>query len=47
MSFYVLCGGLVGLVKERKNAGRRPAAVLSLGCVVIINGEYCRFRYAS
>ncbi|HAU6887108.1 TPA: rhamnose/proton symporter RhaT [Salmonella enterica subsp. enterica serovar Ball] len=37
MSFYVLCGGLVGLVlKEWKNAGRRPVAVLSLGCVVII-----------
>ncbi|EAB2655938.1 rhamnose/proton symporter RhaT [Salmonella enterica] len=37
MSFYVLCGGLVGLVlKEWKNAGRRPVGVLSLGCVVII-----------
>ncbi|WP_223197176.1 L-rhamnose/proton symporter RhaT, partial [Salmonella enterica] len=37
MSFYVLCGGLVGLVlKEWKNAGLLPVAVLSLGCVVII-----------
>lgn len=37
MSFYVLCGGLVGLVlKEWNNAGRRPVGVLSTGCVVII-----------
>ena len=37
MSFYVLCGGIVGLVlKEWNNAGRRPVGVLSLGCVVII-----------
>lgn len=37
MSFYVLCGGIVGLVlKEWSNAGRRPVTVLSLGCVVII-----------
>jgi len=37
MSFYVLCGGIVGLVmKEWNNAGRRPVSVLSLGCVVII-----------
>lgn len=37
MSFYVLCGGLVGLVlKEWSNAGRRPVGVLSVGCVVII-----------
>ena len=37
MSFYVLCGGIVGLVlKEWKDAGRRPISVLSLGCVVII-----------
>ncbi|HCQ7060183.1 L-rhamnose/proton symporter RhaT [Klebsiella oxytoca] len=37
MSFYVLCGGLVGLIlKEWNNAGRRPVGVLSLGCVVII-----------
>ncbi|WP_416261116.1 L-rhamnose/proton symporter RhaT [Gibbsiella quercinecans] len=37
MSFYVLCGGLVGLVlKEWKNVGRRPVGVLSLGCIVII-----------
>ena len=37
MSFYVLCGGIVGLImKEWSNAGRRPFSVLSLGCVVII-----------
>lgn len=37
MSFYVLCGGIVGLVlREWKAAGRRPVSVLSLGCVVII-----------
>ena len=37
MSFYVLCGGLVGLImKEWKSAGRRPVGVLSIGCVVII-----------
>lgn len=37
MSFYVLCGGLVGLImKEWKSAGRRPVGVLSVGCVVII-----------
>lgn len=37
MSFYVLCGGIVGLVlKEWNNAGRHPVTVLSLGCVVII-----------
>ena len=37
MSFYVLCGGLVGLIlKEWNNAGRRPVGVLSLGCVLII-----------
>lgn len=37
MSFYVLCGGIVGLImKEWSNAGRRPISVLSLGCVVII-----------
>ena len=30
MSFYVLCGGLVGLVlKEWNNAGCRPVGVLS------------------
>ena len=29
MSFYVLCGGIVGLVlKEWNNAGRRPVTVL-------------------
>ncbi|WP_158781504.1 L-rhamnose/proton symporter RhaT [Pantoea sp. BAV 3049] len=37
MSFYVLCGGLVGLVlKEWKNVGRRPVSVLCGGCFVII-----------
>lgn len=37
MSFYVLCGGLVGLIlREWNNAGRRPVGVLSVGCVVII-----------
>ena len=37
MSFYVLCGGLVGLImKEWKSAGTRPVGVLSAGCVVII-----------
>lgn len=37
MSFYVLCGGIVGLVlKEWKSAGRRPVGVLSIGCLVII-----------
>ncbi|SFN18430.1 L-rhamnose-H+ transport protein [Izhakiella capsodis] len=37
MSFYVLCGGIVGLVlKEWKGVGRRPVGVLSLGCIVII-----------
>lgn len=37
MSFYVLCGGLVGLImKEWNNVGRRPVSVLSAGCIVII-----------
>lgn len=37
MSFYVLCGGLVGLMlKEWKNVGRRPVSVLCGGCVMII-----------
>lgn len=37
MSFYVLCGGLVGLVlKEWKSVGRKPVGVLSIGCLVII-----------
>lgn len=37
MSFYVLCGGIVGLVlKEWSSAGRRPVRVLILGCAVII-----------
>ncbi|WAT00789.1 L-rhamnose/proton symporter RhaT [Rouxiella chamberiensis] len=37
MSFYVLCGGLVGLImKEWKNVGQRPVGVLSVGCLVIV-----------
>ncbi|EXU76933.1 L-rhamnose/proton symporter RhaT [Erwinia mallotivora] len=37
MSFYVLCGGLVGLIlKEWKNVGRRPVCLLCGGCLVII-----------
>jgi L-rhamnose-H+ transport protein len=37
MSFYVLCGGIVGLVlKEWVGMGRKPVAVLCLGCLVII-----------
>ncbi|HBT52729.1 MAG TPA: rhamnose/proton symporter RhaT, partial [Erwinia persicina] len=37
MSFYVLCGGLVGLIlKEWNNVGRQPVRVLSVGCFVII-----------
>ena len=33
MSFYVLCGGIVGLVlKEWNNAGRRPVTGESHGC---------------
>lgn len=37
MGFYVLYGGLVGLVlKEWKNTGRHPVGVLKFGFVVII-----------
>ncbi|WP_454877954.1 L-rhamnose/proton symporter RhaT [Serratia inhibens] len=37
MSFYVLCGGLVGLLlNEWRNAGRRPVRVLCIGCLTII-----------
>jgi L-rhamnose-H+ transport protein len=37
MSFYVLCGGLVGLLlREWKNSGRRPVSVLCIGCLTII-----------
>lgn len=37
MSFYVLCGGIVGLIlKEWKDTGRKPVRILSLGCLVII-----------
>lgn len=37
MSFYVLCGGIVGLVlKEWSGTGRKPTRVLCIGCLVII-----------
>ncbi|MGV6986835.1 L-rhamnose/proton symporter RhaT [Providencia hangzhouensis] len=37
MSFYVLCGGIVGLaLKEWKGTGRKPVRILCLGCLVII-----------
>lgn len=37
MSFYVLCGGIVGLLlKEWLGTGRKPVFVLCLGCLVII-----------
>lgn len=37
MSFYVLCGGIVGLVlKEWVGTGRKPVRVLCIGCLVII-----------
>lgn len=37
MSFYVLCGGIVGLLfKEWKAVGQKPVRMLVLGCVVII-----------
>lgn len=37
MSFYVLCGGIVGLLlKEWHQAGKRPRWVLIIGCLVII-----------
>ncbi len=37
MSFYVLCGGIVGLLlKEWKCSTKKPVAVLCIGCLVII-----------
>ncbi|AJJ63774.1 L-rhamnose/proton symporter RhaT [Yersinia aldovae] len=37
MSFYVLCGGIVGLLlKEWKSPSRKPVTVLCIGCLVII-----------
>ncbi|MBW7982653.1 L-rhamnose/proton symporter RhaT [Enterobacillus tribolii] len=37
MSFYVLCGGIVGLLlKEWKCGTRKPVSVLCLGCLTII-----------
>ncbi|WP_392558823.1 L-rhamnose/proton symporter RhaT [Orbus mooreae] len=37
MSFYVLCGGIVGLVlKEWTGTGRKPVRVLCIGCLIII-----------
>ncbi|EHD22308.1 MULTISPECIES: L-rhamnose/proton symporter RhaT [Brenneria] len=37
MSFYVLCGGIVGLLlKEWGGVGKKPIRVLSLGALVII-----------
>lgn len=37
MSFYVLCGGIVGLVlKEWKGIGKNPVKVLVIGCLVIV-----------
>lgn len=37
MSFYVLCGGIVGLLlKEWLGVGRKPVAILTLGCLIII-----------
>ncbi|MGL4858300.1 MAG: L-rhamnose/proton symporter RhaT [Enterobacteriaceae bacterium] len=37
MSFYVLCGGIVGLVlKEWKNSTGKPVTVLCIGCLIII-----------
>lgn len=37
MSFYVLCGGIVGLIlKEWKNTGKRPTRVLCIGCLIIV-----------
>lgn len=37
MSFYVLCGGIVGLLlKEWNNVGHKPVSVLVLGGLIII-----------
>jgi len=37
MSFYVLCGGIVGLIlKEWTGTGKKPTRVLCIGCLIII-----------
>lgn len=37
MSFYVLCGGIVGLIlNEWKNTGVKPTRVLCIGCLIIV-----------
>ncbi len=37
MSFYVLCGGIVGLIlHEWKNTGVKPMRVLCIGCLIIV-----------
>lgn len=37
MSFYVLCGGIVGLLlKEWKCSSKKPVSVLCIGCLIII-----------
>lgn len=37
MSFYVLCGGIVGLaLKEWFGTGKKPVRILCIGCLVII-----------
>lgn len=37
MSFYVLCGGIVGLLlKEWKCQSKKPVSVLCIGCLIII-----------
>jgi L-rhamnose-H+ transport protein len=37
MSFYVLCGGVVGLIlREWQSVGRRPVRILGAGCMLII-----------
>lgn len=37
MSFYVLCGGIVGLIlHEWKNTGVKPTRVLCIGCLIIV-----------
>lgn len=37
MSFYVLCGGIVGLIlHEWKNTGEKPTRVLCTGCLIIV-----------
>ncbi|QIM69466.1 L-rhamnose/proton symporter RhaT [Basfia succiniciproducens] len=37
MSFYVLCGGIVGLLlHEWKDTGKKPTRVLCIGCLIIV-----------